>query len=149
MKLHLLALLLLSCVLASCADGPGVKITNVDGSTVHLHTGRSVMAKRENVVAEVEAPGGYHLRYMVGKEDATEVPKAFFNALVAKWLAGFTAHSNDVKTATDGQVAIGAQGVQKNKDTLAAQGGAFSEAVGKAPPESIKLGTAIPPGGSP
>jgi hypothetical protein len=73
--LHLIALLLL-VALASCVTNPRVVITEPDGTKTELTTGQNLMAEVDEQVSEVEG-GGYHLRHMVKRQDATRAPIAF------------------------------------------------------------------------
>lgn len=73
--LHLLACIL-PALLASCVVNPGVKVKHPDGTETTLTTGTNLMAEVDEQVSEVEG-GGFHLRHMVKRQDATRVPIAF------------------------------------------------------------------------
>lgn len=115
-------------MLASCVSNPNVTVTTPDGTITRLSTGVNLMAEVDEQVSEVEG-NGYHIRHMVKRQDATRVPIAGFQALIAKWLAGFTAQSTDLKTVTDGKIELGKQSVQKAQI---------------ASDEAVKLGTFVP-----
>lgn len=65
----------LAAVLAGCVNNPSVTITAPDGTKTVLTTGRNLMAEVDEQVSEVQG-GGYHLRHMVKRQDATRVPIA-------------------------------------------------------------------------
>lgn len=144
MKAVLLLCLLAALTLTSCADGPSVTEFRPDGTKVHYRTGGTVMARRKNVVAEIEAPTGYHIRYSTEEEDSTEVPKTYIGALMAKWLAGIQAGVTNAKTAADRDIALGAQELEGKKLTLEAAGKATSE--GFAAGAEPIVGPVKPPG---
>jgi hypothetical protein len=85
MKLHFLALL----TLVSCVNGPSVTVFT-EGRIEHYSTGGSLMAKRENVLAEVPTPNG-PIKYSVKSEDSTAVPLAYLFWDGTKVLSGHAA----------------------------------------------------------
>lgn len=116
-------LAIFTMMLVGCVSNPSVTVVSPDGTKMRLSTGMNLMAEVDEQVSEVEG-NGYHLRHMVKRQDATRVPMGFFQMLVSKWLAGFTAHSQDLKTTTDGRVALGAQQVELGKAKIAADSAA-------------------------
>lgn len=106
--LHLIALLL-PVALASCVTNPGVKIKHPDGTTTTLTTGQNLMAEVDEQVSEVEG-GGYHLRHMVKRQDATRVPIAFAQTVGTLGLGYIGYLNNLAKEVTDrfmaGQITI-------------------------------------------
>lgn len=96
---------MLVLMLASCVSNPNVTITTPDGTRMRLSTGMNLMAEVDEQVSEVEG-GGYHLRHMVKRQDATRVPIAGFQSWVARALGLATAKSTDLKTTTDGAVLL-------------------------------------------
>lgn len=93
-------LLFLALTCTSCTMRPTVNTP--DGTRLTL--GGTFMAETDEVVAELEGPQGYHLRYMSKREDSTRVAVAGINALVSRWLAQIWGNSEDLKTTTDGAV---------------------------------------------
>lgn len=141
-----LLLLLTAIAMVSCIDSPSVTVTHPDGTTTTLRLGRNFMGKRQNVVAEATAPGGYGLRQMVQNEDATEVPKSGIRTIgtlgAASALAGTTQNAADNATAE----VLGAQTLAGKKHATDAQLKAYEMGVGKAPAEAVTVGPALPPG---
>lgn len=123
-------LVLLPLLLASCVSRPSVTEIKPDGTKIRYSTGVNLMAEVDEVLAEVEAPGGIHLRYAAKREDGTRVPVAGINAWLARGLALIQGRTTDLKTKTDGAVALGAQKTAVQQAGIAAQGKATSEAIG-------------------
>lgn len=80
--------------------------TTPDGTMIRYSTGINVMAKRENVAAVIEGPGGRKITYMVEKEEAEEVAKVAIGAWLTKGLANIAGRSADLTTKTDGAIAL-------------------------------------------
>jgi hypothetical protein len=141
-----LLILLLGATMVSCIDSPSVTVQHPDGTVTTLKLGRNVLGKRQNVVAEATAPGGYGVRQMVQSEDATEVGKSVVRT--AGTLGAASIWGGVEENAANNATAevLGAQGVQKNKDALDAAGKVTSEALPLVPAESIKIGEIKPPG---
>lgn len=77
------------------------------------------MGEADEVLAEVQAPNGVHLRYAAKREDGTRVPLSAIAAWLTKGLANIQAGVTNLKTKTDGQVALGAQQVELGKAQIA------------------------------
>lgn len=99
-------LILAAMLMASCVNRPSITTVHPDGSISRTTLGGLTLAEADEVVAELEAPGPIHLRYAAKREDATRVTMAWVQALGAKWLAAISGHSQDLKTTTDGNVAV-------------------------------------------
>lgn len=99
-----LLLIVLALALASCISRPSITTVHQDGSISRTSLGTNFMGESDEVLAEIEAPGPIHLRYASKREDATRVPMGYLQALGAKWIAGITGHSQDVKTAADAKL---------------------------------------------
>lgn len=104
MRTHLI-LLVVVC-LSSCISRPSVTEFRPDGTKIRYSTGANLMGEADEVLAEVEAPGGVHLRYAAKREDGTRVPLAAIGAWLAKGLANIQAGVTNLKTKTDGAVAL-------------------------------------------
>lgn len=110
------AILPLIClILASCVAGPSYTETSPNGTVYHFRSGGTVLGKRENVVADVQGPNGRRVRYVVQREDATEVANTAIPVIggveLARVGAGVTKHAATTDSATT--LGLGAQGVQK------------------------------------
>lgn len=127
----LLSSILALGLLSACVQHPSItEYDPVTGKKIARYsTGTNVAAKIENMVAEVRGPGGRAVKFMVGKEDATEVPMEGLRTVLgiasAKQLGMSTRHAETQETAR----AATAAKVQMNKDTLDAAGKATSEAL--------------------
>lgn len=119
MKLHILLFLLLS----SCVGSPS--ITRTKGGGYHATAGFVLMAKRENVVAEITTKEGDVIKYMTSQEEGEEVPKVGLAAWgVAKAGAQALSQANHTTTNETKRI-LGAQGVQVKQiesDTAIATG---------------------------
>lgn len=105
MKTHLLILPLVA-LLASCVSRPVTRIVHTDGTVETVYLGGHVAAEADNVIASVKTARGTEVKYAAKREDGTSVPNNLIGYKLAKALAGFTAHSTDLKTETDGAVAL-------------------------------------------
>lgn len=107
------ALLLLPLVLASCAGGASVTRTAKGG--YHATSGYTLLARRQNVIAEVSTKEGDVIRYSTVDENSTEVANTFLgwwgSAKIAKTLLPATLKGTEDVTATT----LGAQEVEKTK----------------------------------
>ncbi len=99
------ALLPMALLLVGCVSNPNVTVTTPDGGSVKLSTGTNFMAEVDEQVSEVEG-GGFHLRHMVKRQDATRVPIAAIQAVVSYGVAKWAAHTQDLKTTTDGAATL-------------------------------------------
>lgn len=104
MKLLIHAAIL--CLCASCTIRPTVTATTPEGTKLRMTLGGTLMSEADEVVAEVQAPGPYKLRYAAKREDSTRVPIAFGQAWVARALGLAGARSTDLKTTTDGAILL-------------------------------------------
>lgn len=97
----------LTLLLASCANGPS--ITRTSNGLYHANMGWTLMAKREDVVAEIETKEGDHIKYATKIENSTDVPNMALGVWSTVRGLALTQHSTDLKTSTDGKVNLGAQ----------------------------------------
>ncbi len=67
------AIILFALCLAGCVSNPYVTVETPDGTKTTYSTGKNLMAEVDEQVSEVQG-GGYHLRHMVKRQDATKVP---------------------------------------------------------------------------
>lgn len=122
--------ILFACIpLASCVSGPSSTEIHPDGTIVRSSTGQTFMGRRKNAVAEVRTNSGTVLKYMAEEESSEDVPKSLISAWGAWKLAkvqGDVSINKDNNSTTE---VLGAQGVQRNKDTLDAAGKVTSEAI--------------------
>lgn len=107
------ALILLPFLLAACSGGASITRTAKGG--YHATSGYTLLAKRENVVAEVVTREGDTIRYSTSSENSTEVPNTFLgwwgSVKIAKALLPATLKGTEDVTATT----LGAQDVEKTK----------------------------------
>lgn len=105
------ALLLLPLVVVSCTGGASVTRTAKGG--YHATSGYTLLAKRQNVLAEVTTKEGDTIRYSSTDENSTEVPNTFLGWWGANKIAGTllpaTLKGTEDVTATK----LGAQEVEK------------------------------------
>lgn len=104
-RLSHLLLLLYAFVGVACVWNPGVTIENPDGSKMTLSTGKNLMAEVDEQVSEVEG-GGYHLRHMVKRQDATRVPIAFAQTVGTLGL-GYIGYLNNLAQETTSRIVAG------------------------------------------
>jgi hypothetical protein len=142
--------IMLAACLSACVDSPSMKETMIDGTVLEYKMGRTFMGKQKQLVAEVTGPSGRKLKFMVGEIDTTEVPRELIRtAAAAATTIGLAKSAADqaISESKDRTAEVlGAQSVQKNKDTLEAAGKATSEALPLAEPGSIKISEIKPPG---
>lgn len=74
MRTLLLPFLAMIAAFISPACTGGASVTRTSKGGYHATTGYALLAKRENVVAEVKTREGDILRYSTTSEDGTEVP---------------------------------------------------------------------------
>lgn len=105
--------LLSGLCLSGCVGGASVTRTAKGG--YHATSGYTLLAKRQNVVAEVVTREGDTIRYSTSEENATEVPNTYIGwwgaAKIAKIQAPAVLKGTEDKTATT----LGAQDVEKTK----------------------------------
>lgn len=114
-----LAALILMLALTNCVSSPSVTVTHPDGTKVRLSTGMNLMAEVDEQVSEVEG-GGYHLRHMVKRQDATRVPIAAINTAGIAAAGWFSASVSKAKEVTSQIANTNAASVTKNASTNAA-----------------------------
>lgn len=106
----LLCLLLLVCVVG-CTGGASVTRTSKGG--YHATSGYTLLAKRQNVVAEVVTREGDTIRYSTTEENSTEVPNTYIGwwgaAKIMKIQQPAVLKGTEDKTAVE----LGKQDVQK------------------------------------
>lgn len=144
-------ILLLGVSLWSCVRNPGVTVTRLDGTTISLSTGYNLMAEVDEQVSEVRG-GGFVLKHMVKRQDATRVPIAGLNT--AGLMAGgwFQSNVSKAKEVTTQISNTNAAGVAKNaSNNAAAEAAAASAAKGTAYGQALDhgavptVGTVTPP----
>lgn len=116
-------------LLASCSTRPN--ITTVDPTTgvkTRYSLGVNVMGETDEVIAHIRGPGGIEVKYAAKREDNTRVPVAGLQAWVSRFLGGVWGRSADLKTVTDGRVALGAQKLELGKAAIEAESAATAGA---------------------
>ena len=110
--LPFLALLSALCV-SGCVGGASV--TRTSGGSYHATSGYTLLAKRQNVVAEVVTREGDTIRYSTTEENSTEVPNTYIGwwgaAKIMKIQQPAVLKGTEDVTATK----LGAQDVEKTK----------------------------------
>lgn len=94
-----LAVMLLMLALSSCVNNPKVSVTRPDGTNITLSTGSNLMAEVDEQVSEVRG-GGFVLKHMVKRQDATRVPIAGINTLGIYGAGWLQAGVNKAKEVT-------------------------------------------------
>lgn len=97
-------LLLASLLLVSCVNNPEVRITNPDGTTTVLSTGRNLGADVTEQVSEVRG-NGYVVKHMVKKQEAAKVWLSLIRTAGTLGVAGFSYLSGLEQQITDRIVA--------------------------------------------
>ncbi len=110
--------LFIALLLPSCVVAPYVK-ESPDGSLT-ASMGGVFAARRKNVVAEITTRQGHVIKYMTEEESGEDVPNNFIAAWLTRGLAKIQGHTTDLKTTTDGSVALGAQQTEVAKETIKA-----------------------------
>lgn len=105
--------LLVALLVSSCTGGASV--TRTAKGSYHATSGYTLLAKRQNVVAEVVTREGDTIRYSTTEENSTEVPNTYIGwwgaAKIAKIQAPAVLKGTEDKTAVE----LGKQDVEKTK----------------------------------
>lgn len=115
MRTLLLPFLALLVALLSPACTGGASVTRTSKGGYHATSGYTLLAKRQNVAAEVVTREGDTIRYSTTEENSTEVPNTYIGwwgaAKIMKIQQPAVLKRTEDKTATT----LGAQGVEKTK----------------------------------
>lgn len=112
-----ISLLILACILGFmfCACTGGASVTRTSKGGYHATSGYTLLAKRQNVVAEVVTREGDTIRYSTTEENSTEVPNTYIGwwgaAKIAKIQAPAVLKGIEDRTAVE----LGKQDVQKTE----------------------------------
>ena len=97
--------LLAAMCLVGCVNNPYVKITNPDGTTTELSTGRNLGADVTEQVSEVRG-NGYVLKNMVKKQEAAKVWLSLIRTAGTLGVAGFS-YLGALETEITNRIAAG------------------------------------------
>lgn len=145
----LLAILALALSLVGCVNNPTVTITSPDGTKTTLTTGRNLGAEVDEQVSEVEG-GGFHLRHMVKRQDATRVLVSLIRTAGTLGV-GYIAYLDRLEQEVTSRVLAGEITKQKGAELLAgienaklaAKAGATTQALPLA--EKVVVNPVTPP----
>lgn len=115
MKASFLPILAMLVAFVSPACTGGASVTRTAKGGYHATSGYTLLAKRQNVVAEVVTREGDTIRYSTTEENSTEVPNTYIGwwgaAKIAKIQAPAVLKGTEDRTAVE----LGKQDVEKTK----------------------------------